>query len=405
LYYYVVINTINCKRSNNMLDGTRALEKPVRWAMIGGGKGSNIGYMHRSAATRDNNFELVAGAFDINPERGIEFGKSLGVSPDRCYPDYTTMFALEAKREDGIQFVSIATPNSTHFEIAKAALEADLHIVCEKPLCFTSEEAQILKKTALEHNRIVGITYGYSGHQLHRQARAMIENGDLGDIRIIDMQFAHEGNVVAVEETVPSIKWRYDPKFAGPSGVLGDVATHPYYIIESILPELKIKNLLCTRQSFIKTRQLEDNAYVLVNYHGGAVANIWASAVNCGAQHGHIIRIVGSKAAIQWNDEHPNQMTFEKYNEPVQILERGKPYLYPEALEEDRISGGHPEGLFEAWANLYRRFAIAMDAADRNDKAFLENFWYPGIEGGVEGVKFVEKCVESADKGSIWVDY
>ncbi|SEH83368.1 Predicted dehydrogenase [Halobacillus karajensis] len=387
-----------------MINGEKSMDAPLRWAMVGGGRGSQIGYIHRSAALRDHNFQLAAGAFDINPERGKEFGINLYVDPDRCYPDYQTMFEEETKREDGIQVVSIATPNGTHYEICKTALQAGLHVICEKPLCFNMEQANELEKLAQEKNRIIGITYGYSGHQAIEQGRQLIANGDLGDIRIVNMQFAHGFHSQAVEKYNQSTKWRVDPKVAGPSYVLGDLGTHPLYLSEVMLPEMKIRKLLCTRQSFVKKRApLEDNAYTLMEYDNGAVGTVWSSCVNAGSMHGQKIRIVGSKASIEWWDEQPNQLRYEIQGKPVQILERGMDYLYPEALRDDRISGGHAEGLFEAWSNLYSRFAKAVDAADSEEP--LENVWYPGIEAGIEGVRWVENCVRSADKGAVWVDY
>lgn len=165
-----------------MYYGEKRIEEPIRWGMVGGGKGSQIGYIHRSAAMRDFNFQLVAGAFDINPERGKEFGKELHVAEDRCYPDYKAMFEEEAKREDGIRAVSVATPNGTHYAITRAALEAGLHVVCEKPLCFTTEEAEELESLAKEKNKVVAITYGYAGHQMIEEARKLIESGELGKI-------------------------------------------------------------------------------------------------------------------------------------------------------------------------------------------------------------------------------
>ncbi|SDH63546.1 Gfo/Idh/MocA family protein [Alteribacillus bidgolensis] len=387
-----------------MINGEKNIQKPIRWAMVGGGRGSQIGYIHRSAALRDHNFQLAAGAFDINPERGKGFGIHLHVEPDRCYPDYKKLFEEEAKREDGIQAVSIATPNGTHYEICKAALHADLHVVCEKPLCFTTEEAKELETLGKKKNRVVGVTYGYAGHQAIEQARQMIANGDLGDIRIVNMQFAHGFHSEAVEAENASTKWRVDPKIVGPSYVLGDLGTHPLYLSEVMLPDMKIEKLMCTRQSFVKSRApLEDNAYTIMEYDNGAVGTVWSSAVNAGSMHGQKIRVIGSKASIEWWDEQPNQLRYEIQGKPVQILERGMDYLYPEALADDRISGGHPEGLFEAWSNLYTRFAIAMDAADHGGES--NHFWYPGIEAGVKGVRWVENCVRSADNGAVWVDY
>ena len=389
-----------------MISGEKCIANSIRWAMVGGGRGSQIGYIHRSAALRDSTFVLVAGAFDLDPERGRAFGVGLGVAPERCYPDYQAMFEAEAKRADGIQAVSIATPNNTHFEICKAALKAGVHVVCEKPLCFTVEEAQELRKLAADKNKVVGVTYGYAGHQMIEQARQMVARGDLGEIRIVNMQFAHGFHSEAVEQANPATKWRVDPKFAGPSYVLGDVGTHPLYLSEVMLPDLKIKRLMCARQSFVKSRApLEDNAFTLMEYDSGAVATVWSSAVNAGSMHGQKIRVIGSKASIEWWDERPNQLSYEIQGQPAQVLERGMGYLYSHALADDRIGAGHPEGLFEAWSNLYYRFAMAMDATDRGDRALLETIRYPDIHAGVEGVRWVENCVRSADKGGVWVDY
>lgn len=386
-----------------MINGAKILAAPIRWAMVGGGQGSQIGYIHRSAALRDGLFQLVAGAFDIDPARGRDFGASLGLDPERCYPDYATLFAAEAVRPDGIQAVSVATPNGTHYAICKAALEAGLHVVCEKPLCFTTQQAEELRALAACQGRIVGVTYGYAGHQLIEQAREMIAAGELGEIRIVQMQFAHGFHSEAVEAANPATKWRVDPRMAGPSYVLGDVGTHPLYLSEVMLPQLRIRRLLCTRQSFVRSRApLEDNAFTLMEYDNGAVGQVWSSAVNAGSMHGQKIRVIGSRASLEWWDERPNQLSFEIQGQPARILERGMGYLHPAALADDRIGAGHPEGLFEAWSNLYRRYALAMDAAERGQPAPER---YPDIDAGVEGVRWVEHCVRSADAGAVWVDY
>jgi predicted dehydrogenase len=218
------------------------------------------------------------------------------------------------------------------------------------------------------------------------------------------MQFAHGFHSAAVEENSESTKWRVDPKVAGPSYVLGDVGTHPLYLSEVMLPNLKINKLMCSRQSFVKSRApLEDNAFTIMEYDNGAVGYVWSSCVNAGSMHGQTIRVIGSKASIEWWDEHPNQLRYEVQGQPAQVLDRGMDYLYHQALADDRIGGGHPEGLFEAWSNLYTRFAKAMVAADRGET--LDEIWYPGIEAGVEGVRWVENCVRSADNGAVWVEY
>lgn len=386
------------------------LEKSIPWGMVGGGRGSQIGYIHRNSAKRDGLFDFVAGAFDINEERGREFGTNVGIKGDRCYADYKTMFEEEAKREDGIQAVSIATPNATHYEICKSALESGLHVVCEKPLCFTTKQAEELLALAEKQNRMVGITYGYTGAQMIHQARNMIKNGDIGEVRIVNMQFAHGFHSAEVEKNDPGTKWRVTPAVAGPSYVLGDVGTHALYLAEAMVPDLEIQNLMCARQSFVQSRApLEDNAIVIMNFKNGAVGNLWASCVNAGSMHDQKIRIVGSKASLEWCDEHPNQLLYQVQGEPKRILDRGMGYLYNEdpSVSCDRMGGGHAEGLFEAWSNLYSRFGTAMERADKGEhiKDIIEEIGCPSIYDGAEGVRFIENCVNSADNGSVWVDY
>ncbi len=252
------------------------------------------------------------------------------------------------------------------------------------------------------------MTYGYTGYQMVHQARKMIENGDLGDIRIINMSFAHGWHSEEVEKNDPGLKWRVTPEQAGPTYVLGDIGTHALYLAEVMIPDLKIEKLMCSRQSFIASRApLEDNAVVLMNYNNGAVGNLWVSAVNAGGIHEQRIRIVGSKASIEWWDEHPNQLVYEVQGKPKQLLDRGHGYLYHDdkAVSSDRIGCGHAEGLFESWSNLYQRYGIAINAMIRGEKETVDKTWFPDIHAGLEGVRFIENCVRSADNGSSWVDY
>jgi predicted dehydrogenase len=382
-------------------------EQPLRWAMVGGGRGSQIGYAHRSGATRDGHFQLVAGAFDLDADRCRDFGVSLGLDADRCYPDYLTMFSAEAQREDGIQAVSIATPNSTHYAISKAALEAGLHVVCEKPITFTVTEAEELKRIAHLHGRIFGVMYGYTGFQMVHQAREMIQRGDIGKVRVIKMEFAHGFHAEEVEKNDPGAKWRMNPEVSGPTYVLGDIGTHAFYLAQ-LMTDLDVESLCCARQSFIESRApLEDNAHVMMQFSGGAVGTLWASAVNTGSMHQQKIRIVGEKASIEWWDERPNQLNYEVQGEPARVLERGMGYLHNDdvAVSCNRIGGGHAEGFFESWSNLYSRFGVVMKAANRGDQETVESTWYPDVEAGIEGVRLLERCVESADNGAKWVKY
>ncbi|CAH0537105.1 Gfo/Idh/MocA family protein [Vibrio marisflavi] len=390
-----------------MFNEERRFEQPIRWAMVGGGRGSQIGYSHRSAAQRDNLFQLVAGAFDLDAQRCKEFGTNVGVSEDRCYSNYQEMFTKESQREDGIQAVSIATPNSTHYEICKAALEANIHVICEKPITFTTEQAEELKALSIEKNRVLGVMYGYTGFPMVQQAREMVKRGDLGDIRVVNMTFAHGFHNIEHEKNDPGLKWRVSPEVSGPTYVLGDVGTHAFYLCE-LITGLEVKRLSCMRQSFIESRApLEDNAHVMMEFESGAVGTLWASAVNAGAMHQQKIRIVGEKASIEWWDEHPNQLKYEVQGEAPRVLDRGMGYLYNDVdgVASNRIGGGHAEGYFESWANLYHRFALAFQAADNDDQEALANLWYPDVNAGIEGVRLCEKCVESTDQNAAWVDY
>lgn len=388
-----------------MIDGTRKTKRALCWGMVGGGRGSQIGYIHRSAALRDRYFDLKAGALDLDAGRGAAFAADLGIEPDRAYSDWRAMIAAEAAREDGIEVVTVATPNNTHYEISKAALRAGMHVICEKPLCFTTAEAEELQALAQAKDRVIGVTYGYSCYQTIEEARALVASGALGKVRLVNLQFAHGFHSAPVEEENPAIRWRVDPRFAGPSYVLGDLATHPLYLSEVICPGLKIRRLMCARQSFVASRApLEDNAVTLMEYEGGAFGTVWTSAVNAGAMHSQKVRIVGEKASIEWWDEFPNQIRLEVQGEPPRILDRGMGYLSLAALADDRIGGGHPEGLFESWATMYERFACAIEAANEG-RAPDPGLRYPDAAAGVSGVRWVENCVRSADAGGVWVDY
>ncbi|MEH6443133.1 MAG: Gfo/Idh/MocA family oxidoreductase [Oceanospirillaceae bacterium] len=389
-----------------MFNEERRLATPIRWAMVGGGRGSEIGHAHRAAAARDNLFTLTAGCFDLDPQRNLEFAQNIGVATDRCYNDYKDMFDAESHREDGIQAVSVATPNGTHFAICSAALDAGLHVICEKPVTFTVAESEQLKAQASAKNKIFAVMYGYSGYQTVHQARAMIARGDIGAVRVINMSFAHGFHNTAVEEHSPGAKWRMNPEISGPSYVLGDLGTHTFYLA-SLMTDLKVDKLSCMRQSFIPSRApLEDNAHVMLKFESGAVGTLWASSVNAGSMHRQIVRVVGEKGSIEWWDERPNQLLVEMQGEPAQTLERGMGYMADnDAVNCNRIGGGHPEGFFESWANLYHRYALAMDAMDKADTDTLAELWYPDIDDGIEGVRLLECCVESADNDSAWVKF
>ncbi|RIM90562.1 gfo/Idh/MocA family oxidoreductase [Staphylococcus xylosus] len=390
-----------------MINGERKIKKPLRWGMIGGGRTGQVGYKHRTGALRDNTYNLVAGAFDIDPERGKDFGVNLGVDSDRCYDDYQTLINEETKREDGVEVVSIATPNGTHYSITMAALQAGLHVICEKPLVFTSEEANEIKELAEKKNLIVGVTYGYSGNTMILQMRAMVEQNKIGKINLVELQYTHGyGGSEKADKDNAAQKWRVDPKIAGPSFVIGDLSTHTYYMSQLIMPNMKIKKLLCDRQSFVGSRYpLEDNAYILMHYENGAVGRMWTSVVDAGQMDGQRIRIVGANGSLEWWDSVPNELLYQPQGAPTQTLVRGTEYLDDLAKEYERLGTLHQEGLSEAWGNIYLSIALAIDAKNRGDESTLEQIIYPGIEAGVDGVRWIENCVNSADNGSQWIEY
>ena len=382
------------------------IKNPISIGMIGGGKGSQIGYSHRNALARDGLFALKAGAFDINPENGRDFGVSINIDADRCYNDYQTLINEESKRndggrDDGIKALIIATPNNTHYPIAKMALENGLHLICEKPLAITLQQAEDLQRLATEKQAVVGVMYGYSGYVMVEQMRQMVRNGDIGDVRIVNMQFAHGYHASEVEHDDAGTKWRVTPEISGGSYVLGDIGTHCFQMGQYVAG-LKVEKLLCIRQSFVKSRApLEDNAHILLKYKNGAVGSLWTSAVNLGSAHGFKLRVIGDKGSIEWWDEHPNQITVANQDNIEKTYQHGHGYLH-ESAQYNRIGGGHPEGFFDSWANLYRRFGLHMAGiADKFDDG---KRWFPSFNEGIEGVKFIEKAIASADNEQ-WVEF
>ena len=385
-----------------MFEEKSFLKEPIPTGMIGGGKGSQIGYAHRNSLKRDGLFALKAGAFDINPERGREFGVSINIDATRCYDDYQKLITAETNRDDGIKALIIATPNHTHYTIAKMALENGLHIICEKPLTFTLEQAEDLQKIATKNKLVVGVMYGYSGYIMVEQMREMIAQNQIGDIRIIHMQFSHGYHASEVEAHDAGTKWRVTPEVAGSTYVIADIGTHCFQLGQYVCG-LEVDKLLCIRQSFIKSRApLEDNAYIMLQYKNGAVGSLWTSAVNIGSAHGFKLRVIGSKGSIEWWDEHPNQIKFASDDGIEKTYEHGQGYLHENA-QFNRIGGGHPEGFFDSWANLYRRFGLHMAGiADDYDDG---KRWYPSFKEGIEGVKLIENSARSADNNNIWVNF
>ena len=378
------------------------IDKPIRYGMVGGGATSQIGDSHRVALRRDSYYQLVAGAFDIDAERGRRYGKSLGLEPERIYSDYQNMVQSESKREDGIQVAGIMTPNSTHYEIAKYCIEAGIHLILEKPITTKTEEALDLMRMAKEKNVLCASMYGYCGYPMIRQARSMVEAGELGEVRVVQTEFAHGNCATAVEKHSEGAAWRNDPKTSGGTFIMGDVGTHALHLATFITGQ-QVHHVAADFQNFVKGRVLEDNAHVLLRFEEGASGYLWASGVAIGHRHGLVIRIYGSKAGISWHQERPNQLLYSPLGVTPRIMELDSPELHKSAKRLLRVMAGHPEGYFEAFSNIYSDFAQVLKARLSGKNQDEVNLVYPTLEDGAHGVKFIEACVESAKNKGCWV--
>ncbi len=375
---------------------------PLLYGMVGGGLTSQIGDSHRVALNRDNYYKLVAGAFDIDWERGRQYGKSLGLQSDRVYENYIEMARKESSREDKLNVVAIMTPNNTHYSIAKKFIEEGFNVILEKPITTNSNDAHNLIKLAKKRNVLCSSMYGYSGYPMVRQAKAMVLAGQLGEIRVIQTEFAHGNCATAAEEHSDGAAWRNDPKTSGDSFVLADVGTHALHLATFITGQ-QVLEVSADRQSFVKGRVLEDNAHVLLRFEKGASGFLWASGVAVGHRHGLAIRVFGSEGSIEWCQEKPNQLKFSILGQTTRILELDSPELHPPAKRLLRVGAGHPEGYFEAFSNIYSDFAEVLLAklnGEAPDPLCLD---LPTLEDGAKGVEFLEACVKSYKKNGKWV--
>ena len=375
----------------------------LNWGLIGGGDGSQIGLTHRIAAELDGCWRLRSGAFDVDSERSLSFGHSLGLESGRVYGDWRQMLARESERsEDRLQMVTVATPNATHYEITKAWLEAGFDVLCEKPLTMELEQARDLVAYVRAQQRICAVNYGYSGYPLVRQARAMVAAGELGAIRLVIAEFAHGHHADASDADNPRIRWRYDPKQAGASSVFADCGIHALHLACFICGQ-QPRQLNADFRSCVAGRELEDDALINAELSSGATLRLWSSAVACGRQHGLGVQVFGSKGGLSWRQEAPNQLQWAKLGAPTQVIERANSgVLTPAALRASRIAVGHPEGFIGAVGNIYRDLGEVISARKRGDQPNPEALSYPSVEDGAIGVAAIEAAVRSAATGSRW---
>ena len=379
------------------------MPETLSYGMVGGGKGAFIGDVHRKAINLDGLSVIKAGCFSRNYDNTLETGRSLSIPCDRLYENYREMAQKEAQRTDGIDFVVIVTPNHLHYDIAKTFLENKIHVVCDKPLTLTSKEAEELKRIAAQKDLLFCVTYTYTGYPLVKEMKELIQTNTIGEIRFVNVEYAQEWLAKPIELTnQKQASWRTAPETSGGTNCIGDIGTHIENMV-SYLTGLKISRLCARMDTFVPGRKVEDNVSVLLEYANGAKGLYWCSQIAIGANNGLKLRIFGSKGSLEWFQEDPNQFKIAYLDGPIQIIERGRGSLSREAQEFIRIPSGHPEGFIEAFANIYKSFSLhLLNRKHNNNKA---PYIYPGIEYGISGVKFVEKCVESSKNGAVWVNF
>ena len=367
----------------------------LKWGLIGGGEGSQIGPAHRLGALADGLFEFSAAALDHRPDVGRKYAKKLGVPENRAYGDWNEMLESEAKRDDPINLVTVATPNSTHFEITKSFLEAGFNVLCEKPMTMTVEEGEEIVKIADKVGKLCTVNYCYSAYPMVRQARAMVQNGELGKIRLIVTNFSHGHHGDADDADNPRVRWRYDPKMAGISGQFADCGIHALHMA-SFIGNDEVEVVSADFSSTIHGRELEDDAMVNFRMSSGIVGRLWTSSVAIGRQHGFDIQVFGEKGGLKWISEQPNQLLFSKVGNRTEIIEKGENNLHDDASRLSRVAIAHPAGFPLAVANIYVDIAAAINGKISKN--------LPTSSDGLRSMAAVYATVQSAKNKGQWVD-
>jgi predicted dehydrogenase len=367
----------------------------LKWGLIGGGEGSQIGPAHRLGALADGLFEFSAAALDHRPDIGRNFAKTLGIHENRAYGDWHEMLTNETKLEDRIDLVTVATPNSTHFEITKAFLEAGFNVLCEKPMTMTVEEGEEIVKISKKVGKLCTVNYCYSAYPMVRQARAMVQNGELGKIRVIVTNFSHGHHGDADDADNPRVRWRYDPKMAGISGQFADCGIHALHMA-SFIGNDEVEIVSADFASTIQGRDLEDDALVNFRMSSGIVGRLWTSSVAIGRQHGFDIQVFGEKGGLKWISEQPNQLLFSRIGNRTEIIEKGENNLHADASRLSRVAIAHPEGFPLAVANIYVDIAATINGDLR------ENL--PTASDGLRSMAAVYAATESAKNSGQWID-
>ncbi|WP_417425640.1 Gfo/Idh/MocA family protein [Hoeflea sp.] len=375
----------------------------LKWGMIGGGEGSQIGPAHRLGAGLDGEFEFSAGALDHRPEAGRDYGQRLGLAPDRAYGDWREMLEGERNRSDRVDLVTVATPNATHYEITKAYLEAGFHVLCEKPMTMTIEQGEDIVRTAKATGKICAVNYGYSGYSLVRHMKAMVTRGDLGKIRLVKAEFAHGHHADAADADNPRVRWRYDPAQAGVSAQFADCGIHALHMASFVTGQ-EVTKLSADTVSCIQSRVLEDDAMVNFRMDGGTVGRLWTSSIAIGRQHGLTLQVFGEKGGLRWAQEQPNQLYWMPLGGRLQTIERGEANLSSEADRTSRVTIGHAEGMPLAFANIYNDLSEAIRAEKQGRAIDPAANLYPRAEDGLRSMAAVFAVAASGKADGEWVD-
>lgn len=382
------------------------MNRKLRFGMIGGGRGAFIGAVHRIAAIMDGRAELVAGAFSSDPGRSRDSGADLFLDPSRVYGSYLEMAAKEKTMpaDRRLDFVIIVTPNHQHFPPAKAFLEAGFNVVCDKPVTLNLAEAKALRKIVAKTKKVFVLTHNYTGNAMVKQARAMVRAGELGDIRKVVVEYPQGWLFNRLEASgQKQAAWRTDPKRSGAAGCMGDIGTHAENLAHYITG-LDIAELCADLSTFVPGRALDDDGNVLLRFKGGAKGILHASQISVGEENNLNIRIYGTKAGLEWRQEHPNELWVKFPDRPAQLWRRGNGYVGDAAKRATRIPAGHPEGYLEAFGNLYAE-AFRAISAEVQGQPLPKDLDFPTIEDGVEGMAFIETLVKSAKAGARWVKF
>ncbi len=373
----------------------------IRLGMIGGGEGAFIGAVHRLAARMDDHYAFVAGALSSTPEKAQRSGAALGLAADRIYDDFEAMAKAEAKRPDGIEAVAIVTPNHMHAAPAYVFLKAGIHVICDKPLTTSLAEAKKMKAAADKSGLIFAVTHNYTGYPLVRRAREMVKAGDLGEIRLVQVEYPQDWLSGPTETTGnKQAEWRVDPKRSGAGGAVGDIGTHAYNLADYV-SGIELSEISAELTSFGVGRALDDNVQMLLRYASGARGSLWASQVAPGHENGLRLRVYGTKGGLQWVQAEPNTMLWSPLNQSTRMITRGGPDSGAAATRMTRIPPGHPEGYLEGFANIYSEVALAIKAA-RSGKKPPKGVHFPTIDDGVKGLAFIEAAVKSSRANGKW---